>query len=642
MSTARYSASALAASVEADPSRVEEQLAKLLAHEGVYVGPGERRSWRHSVPALTRDLKDAGLGDVEVILEHRLPLTSKRTDVILAGVHPKTGQHSYVVVELKQWGRATRYEDSDTLVEVEGARYRHSLHPSHQVAAYVEYIRDFVSALAETPEQIHGVAYLHNATDFGVADLLDPSAVALAPIFTGEQRGRFIDHLKTMLAPGLPGTDAADRLLGSHVRPSKQLMALAAEEIRHREQFVLLDEQRVAHDLVLRAVEKARRADSKEVVLVTGGPGSGKSVIALSLLGELARKGRSAVHATGSRSFTITLRKVAGKGSTRTQQLFKYFNNFMDAEKNGLDVLILDEAHRIRETSVNRYTRKEVREQARPQIDELLDASRVPVFLLDQNQVVRPGELGTPADIKAAAAARGFTVHQVDLDAQFRAGGSAAYIQWVERLLGLRDPDAGPVAWEGDENFDVDVADSPEELEARLQAYRTQGYGARITAGYAWPWSDPRDDGSLVPDVKIGGWQRPWNLRGDRAVGGAPPSALWATDPAGFGQVGCVYTAQGFEYDWNGVIIADDLVWRSAANGGRGGWVAQRQHSRDPVFTKRTADADVDRLIRNTYKVLLTRGMVGTLIYSTDAETREMLARLVVPVRGRVSVHESA
>lgn len=629
MSTVRYSATTLLSSLESDPSAVERHLSTQLAHQGVSVGVGERRSWHHSLPALARDLHDAGLGSVEVILEHRLPLTSKRSDVILAGVHPRTGDPSYVVVELKQWTRAHRFEESDTLVTVDGARYRHALHPSVQVAGYVSYMRDFVAMLSGKPEQIRGVAYLHNAVDDGVAELLDPKTVALAPLFTGERRGGLHDHLRTLLSPDVSGTEAADRLLGSATRPSKQLMAVAASEIRDREQFVLLDEQKVAADLVLHAVDQSRRSDRKHVVLVTGGPGSGKSVIALSLLGDLARAGRSVVHATGSRSFTITLRRVAGKGSGRTQQLFKYFNDFMSAEKNGLDVLILDEAHRIRETSVSRWTRKDVRFAARKQVDELLDAARVPVFLLDQNQVVRPGELGTPADIRAAAAAKGFDVVEVNLDAQFRSGGSEVYIRWVERLLGLRD--GGPIAWQGDEAFDVDVVDTPEELEAILQDKRLQGYGARMTAGYAWRWSNPRTDGSLVPDVSIGDWARPWNLKGDRATGGAPPAALWATDPAGFGQVGCVYTAQGFEYDWNGVILGDDLVWRQAADSGRGAWVTQRQRSADPAFTRQTSDADVDRLIRNAYKVLMTRGMVGTVLYSTDPETRAMLAALVRP-----------
>ena len=355
---------------------------------------------------------------------------------------------------------------------------------------------------------------------------------------------------------------------------------------------------------------------------MTGGPGSGKSVIALSLLGELARRGRTVVHATGSRSFTQTLRKVAGRGSRRTQSLFKYFNQFIDAERNGLDVLILDEAHRIRETSADRYTPARLR-SGRPQLDELIAAARVPVFLLDENQVVRPGELGTVADIEAHASGMGLTVQKISLDAHFRCGGSEAYLDWVNRLLGLTP--GGPLPWCHDPAFDVRVAETPYDLEQQLRVQFDAGYGARMAAGFCWPWSDPRKDGSLVPDVVIGDWSRPWNIKGDRAVGGAPPAALWASDPAGFAQVGCVYTAQGFEYDWNGVIIGPDLVWRS------GRWVAVRAANKDPDFRNRTGvnDHEFDRLVRNVYKVLLTRGMIGTVIYSADSQTRTFLRSLI-------------
>lgn len=180
------------------------------------------------------------------------------------------------------------------------------------------------------------------------------------------------------------------------------------------------------------------------------------------------------------------------------------------------------------------------------------------------------------------------------------------------------------MTWDPDDRMQLVVAESPEEMETFLEGRRDQGYGARMSAGYCWPWSkEPKPGDPLPADVVIGVWARPWNLRGDRAISGAPPSALWATDPAGFGQVGCVYTAQGFEYDWSGVIIGPDLVWRGDL------WVTDRTASKDPVFKKSTPDADVDRLIRNTYKVLLTRGMVGTVVYSTDPETRAKLRELV-------------
>lgn len=171
-----------------------------------------------------------------------------------------------------------------------------------------------------------------------------------------------------------------------------------------------------------------------------------------------------------------------------------------------------------------------------------------------------------------------------------------------------------------------------------LEAKIAEGYSARISAGYCWPWSDPLQDGSLVDDVLIGGWSRPWNLRGERAVGGAPPAALWATDPAGFGQVGCVYTAQGFEYDWNGVILGPNLVWRDE------GWVMVRSANRDPDFRNgtRVSYDEFRRLVRNVYKVLLTRGMVGTVIYSTDAETRAALSRLIAQSALTQGRHEVA
>ncbi len=569
---------------------------------------------------LAQDLIQAGLDQVEVIVEHSLPLSSKRIDVILAGRHPRTRQPSYVVVELKQWSHAAPWEGDPELVLVDGASRDPRLHPVVQVRGYCEYLRDFTKALHDLNDPLAGAAYLHNATDPGGIDgLRDCPETSDGRLFTGANRAEWLDYLRTRLDPAASGAPYADLLLGSAVAPSKQLLAVAADEIQDRKQFVLLDEQRLAFNLVMHEVEKARKADHKSVIIVTGGPGSGKSVVALSLLGELARRGRTVLHATGSRSFTQTMRKVAGRRSPRTQRLFKYFNDFMTAERNGIDVLLLDEAHRVRETSVSRWTRKEQRDQARPQVDELIAAARVPVFLLDQHQVVRPGELGTVEDIATHAESMGLPVHRIDLDLQFRCGGSEAYVRWVQRLLGLEA--GGPMLWGGDQNFAVQVVDGPEEMESLLRRKLEEGFGARMTAGYCWPWSNPRADGGLVPDVQVYGWAKPWNLKGERSVGGAPPASLWASGDGGFEQVGCVYTAQGFEYDWNGVILGPDLVWRSH------GWVARRDQNKDPDFRNRTrvSDVEFERLVRNVYKVLLTRGMVGTLICSTDEETQAYL-----------------
>ena len=553
-----------------------------------------------------------------MLIEYRLPLTSKRADVVLAGVG-HDGEPAYLVVELKQWTEAHSFEDDDRLVVVPGYP-RPVSHPALQVAAYVDYLVDFNVTVADRPTAVRGAAYLHNATDLGVADLFTMPVDMGGRLFTGQRRADFAAYLAEIFAPK-SGAYAADSLLGSAIRPSKQLLAVAAEEVQQREMFVLLDEQRDAYNYVMHAVERARRTNQKTAVVVTGGPGSGKSVIALSVMGELARQGRTVVHATGSRSFTQTLRKVAGKRNPRVQKAFQYFNSFMASEPNDLDVLVLDEAHRIRETSANRWTKVEMR-TGRRRVDELLSAARVPVFLLDQYQVVRPGEQGTIDGIEADARAAGLDVLRVDLDAQFRCGGSLAYVEWVQRLLRLHP--VGPKKWAGDD-FEVNVMASVEELDAWVQDKVDAGFGARIAAGYCWPWSDPRKDGSLVPDVKIGRWARPWNLKGERSVGGAPAAALWATDPAGLGQVGCVYTAQGFEYDYAGVIIGPDLVVRDST------WVSVRGANKDPDFRHRIKVPDTlfDQLVRNVYKVLLTRGLRGVGIFSSDEATNEYLKSLV-------------
>ncbi len=575
----------------------------------------EVRSWERSLQVLSADLVEAGLTEVETFVEYQLPLNSKRADVVLCGQHPRTGEPSYVVVELKQWSRALMLDGSDDVCILEGMGER--LHPAEQVRRYCVHLSDFAAVLEDRPERLAGVAYLHNATDQDVAALWDLPASEWSQMFTGQRRSEFHAFLRSRLAPS-PGVEAADALLGTAVRPSKQLLTLAAAEVQEREQFVLLDEQRVAYSLVMRAVERARTGNHKEVLVVTGGPGSGKSVIALSLLGELSRQGRSVLHATGSSAFTQTLRRVAGHREPRVRGMFKYFNQFAGAERNSLDVLILDEAHRIRETSANRYTKAALR-TGRPQVEELIDAARVPVFLLDEHQVVRPGEIGTVSDIKAAASRLGLDARVVELDGQFRCGGSRAYEHWVLRLLGLEGD--GPVEWEGDENFELLLGHGPSQMEEHLRGILDEGYAARLAAGYCWKWSDPVP-GGLVADVQIGDWHRPWNNKKPSSHAGAPGTPYWASDPAGFGQVGCVYTAQGFEYDYSGVIMGPDLVWRS------GRWVARPQHSFD-TQVKRADGDQFDRAVRNTYKVLLTRGMRGTLVYSTDPETQELLSSLI-------------
>jgi DUF2075 family protein len=377
---------------------------------------------------------------------------------------------------------------------------------------------------------------------------------------------------------------------------------------------VLLDEQLVAYNAILDAVSGAGQNQQNVVFLIQGGPGTGKSVIALNLVAELAERGLNTLHLTGSKAFTENLRKVVG---SRAGALFKYFRDTATVTDK-LDVAILDEAHRIRTISTSRFTPAKAR-TGKSQIDDVLDSSRVTVFFIDDLQIVRPGEVGSTDLIRESAAKRGLEVREFKLEAQFRANGSDSFIQWVDNTLELaRTPQ---VLWPMDDEFDFQIVGSIGQLEQKIRAQAASGATARLVAGFCWPWSDPDDDGQLEPDVRVGEWSMPWNAKADakRLGRGIPKSDFWASDPDGIEQVGCVYTAQGFEFDYVGVIVGPDLVYRPM----EGGWVGQRDQSHDRVVRRGVTEAKFTRYVKSTYRVLLTRGLRGCYVYFMDAPTRD-------------------
>lgn len=571
----------------------------------------EVRSWERSLAAVAADTKAVGLDGAGILIEHMLPLSSKRLDVLLFG-RSVTGTPRPIVIELKQWASVPAADVDGSLVTVGG---RLMLHPQRQVAQYVEYLSDFHPSVYEGRLSLGGAAYLHDATNAGVAALRDHGEPDLDayPLFSGDQS----DQLRALLDERLIGDEGVPMLeefVRERPRPSKKLLEHVAAEIAGNPRFDLLDEQLVAFEATRKAVEKARRTKGKTVIVVTGGPGSGKSVIATRMLGDFAHRGWNVSHATGSRAFTSTLRKEVGR---RAASIFRYFNQFGDAEMDELDVLICDEAHRIRESSNSRFTPKHKRSTL-PQVDELIQVAKVPVFLLDENQAVRPDEIGRVSVIEEAAERNGADLVPIELTGHFRAMGSTAYVRWVERLLGIEP--GGPLPWQGVDEFELAFAPSVTELERWLRDKQEPGFTARLSAGFCWPWNDPLPDGTLPSDVRIDGWERPWNAKPGKKVKDAPESHYWASDPRGFGQVGCIYTAQGFEYDYGGVIMGPDLVWRD------GVWVPDAEQSAD-VMVKRSRDFDA--LVRNVYKVLLTRGLRGCAVYALDEETAQFLAGLI-------------
>jgi hypothetical protein len=594
-------------------------------------GRGELGAWRNSLPALFELLCAAGLGHVQVMLEYRLPYSPRRVDAVLCGVHPETGLPSYLLIELKQWSKPNMVAPG--LVSAFAGSKQPDLHPAEQVRRYCRYLLDFTPLLARSPSQVKGMAYLHNAERSAGWNLDDFDFDDFGQLYTRDQMGDLVADLHALLDDDPDTADAARdvarHFLDAPRTPARTLLKAAVDAMEGRKSFLLLDAQKVAYDRVLSAVERADRLATqdewqKTVVIVRGGPGSGKSAIAIALLSALAGRWGKVLHATGSRAFTETLQREVAGGDQRTMNLFKYFNNFDRSAGNSLDVLICDEAHRIRD---NNNAPARWQHKVPPQVSRLIDVAKVPVFLLDEHQAVRPGEAHTVRRIAEVAESKGCRVEEIALDGQFRCGGSQYYDEWVLRLLGIVE--GGPVAWSEfvaatDDEYVVDSVSSPDALETWLRRQSGNFSGtARIAAGFCWDWHDPvRGDGvyELVEDVKIGGWSRPWNIKQGHEAEGLPSASYWASDPAGFSQVGCIYTAQGFEYDWSGVIFGEDLVIRN------GQWIAQPEKSWDKTVNK--ADLRTfDRLVRNTYKVLLTRGMSGTCVHSVDEETNDFLRK---------------
>jgi DUF2075 family protein len=322
-------------------------------------------------------------------------------------------------------------------------------------------------------------------------------------------------------------------------------------------------------------------------------------------MGELLRQGKKVMHATGSSAFTNILRKVAG---SRARSLFKFFNSFTNLKPNSIDVLICDEAHRIRKTSESLFTAKHLRND-KFQIDELLSVAQLCVFLIDEQQIIRPKEIGSVELIKDAALRNGISkeeIYEFELKTQFRCSGSDAYLQWLDNVLKIKETSFK----EFDSKIEFKIFRSPiKMMNEIIKRNKEKHNSARITAGICWPWSKPNPDGSLVNDVKIGSFKMPWENK-DRFW-------EWAISKEGIRRVGNVYLAQGFEFDYIGVIFGNDLVYDFSIND----WRAISKNSYD-IEAKKNNPNLVNHL-KNAYRVLLTRAHKGVYVYFMDKDTEK-------------------
>jgi DUF2075 family protein/Mrp family chromosome partitioning ATPase len=596
--------------------RIADKLAvEYKAEMGHKAGAGEYASWQNSLTNLGWLVDHAKLHDHGIILEYQLPLSSLRLDAMLTGRSASAARNA-VIIELKQWGVVQPSTVPECVETFIAHNIRRVLHPSVQVGRYQQYLLDTHTAFYEGGIGLSAVSYVHNMNFHATDELFakrHAAYLASNPLFTGDRTDELAEFLNERLSAG-EGIPIMAEVLDSQYRPSKKLLEHTAAMVKGQTEFVLLDEQLVVFNSVLQAARESFHETKKGVMLVKGGPGTGKSVIALNLVGELANQGYNAQHATGSKAFTENLRRVVGP---RASSQFKYFNSYGPAASNDIDVLILDEAHRLRETSANRYTSKAKRTEL-AQVDELIRAAKVSVFFIDDLQAVRPNEVGSTELIVKAAHNNGAELDVFELATQFRCAGSDAFVSWVDNTLGLAET-ANPT-WDGTEGFDFRVVDSVEQLDSLIRSKADEGFSARLTAGFCWRWSDPEPDGTLVNDVKIGTWEMPWNARPEatRLATNIPPSNFWASSPNGINQVGCVYTAQGFEFDYVGVIVGRDLRWDPTSDS----WIGDPSESHDSIVKRGPRDRFSD-LVKRTYRVLFTRGIKGCYLYFMDPDTGE-------------------
>lgn len=585
---------------------------------------GEASSWRGSLPRLEGALRLARLrGDVHITLEERVPYFSKRIDACLFG-HAADATPFAVIVELKGWMDARR-QDDDNVTTLLGGADRLEPHPSAQARGYHQHLLDYRRAFQEpSPVGLASCAYCHNypntPPDKG---LFHPSFDLLreeTPTFGENNAKGFAEFLQARLARG-HGSRVLEAYDRRGIGPSKSLIDHAGQMIREQGVFRLLDEQLAANNAIQRTVVDASRKRGKHVILVRGGPGTGKSVIALNVLGEMIRRQLEQVYmVSGSSAFTHGLRRILGK---RLAGQIRFTDHFWNVEPNSIDALVIDEAHRIRAKS-----QPKVAGHLRPkigQVEELIRAARVTVFFVDENQIISPTEVGEPGLIRETAQRMKVRYKEFTLTGQFRCSGSASYLEWLDDVLCLSDSPQGlklvvPVG------FDFKMADSPHDLLAEVRARnRACANSARLLAGWCWPWSDPLAD-RLVEDIQIGDFHFPWESKNDkRPPPGIPEAKYWAVDPAGVEQAGTVYSVQGFETAHVGVIIGPDLVVRN------GKWVADpRKNFSNSLRAKPPAIALP--YLKRIYRTLLSRPTKSCTVFCVDEETRAFLSgRLVRP-----------
>ena len=577
-------------------------------------------SWKNSMQYMRGVLDDREIPDnAGVAIEFNIPTTSKRIDFILSG-RDNNKKDSVIIIELKQWETCTAVEGKDAIVSTfTGGGIREVAHPSYQAMSYANLIKDFNETVQLDEIGLYPCAFLHNydlRDDDPICSSQYQEYIKEAPMFGTNDFEKLRIFIKKYIVEG-DDRELLYKIENGRIRPSKRLQDSLANMLQGNKEFNMIDEQKVIYEDAIRMAIDTVASDSKNVLVVQGGPGTGKSVLAINLLVELTNRNMTSFYVTKNAAPRAVFRDKL-KGSfkmTYINNLFQGSGQFTDAEKNEVDVLIVDEAHRLNAKSGMFQNLGE------NQIKEIINASNFSIFFIDEDQKVTLKDIGSVDEIKKYANELETGIKVVELESQFRCNGSDGYLAWLDNLLKIRK-----TANFDDMDFDYDfrVLDDPNEVRRLIEEKNKENNKSRMVAGYCWNWISEGKNNTDIHDIVIPeyNFEMSWNLGN---------SQTWAIDPMSVNEIGCIHTCQGLEFDYVGVIIGNDIRYedghivtdytkRAATDQSLKGI---NKIAREAGIEE--ANKIADSIIKNTYRTLMTRGMKGCYVYCVNKNLQEYI-----------------
>lgn len=610
--------------------KIEEAFIEKMGH---LTSDNEIRSWQNSMQymanVLSDDIHDGKQipDNAGIAIEFKIPNTSKRVDFIISG-KDDSHNNTAVIVELKQWSDAEIVSGKDGIVRTYvGGTNRELPHPSYQAWSYATTIEDYNQSVQDKDIKLHPCAYLHNYKEVTPPVILSDiykEYLTVAPAFIKSD----VLKLKEFIHRYIKYGDDKETLYlidNGKIHPSKSLQDALVGMLEGNPEFKMIDDQKVVYETALKLARKSYRDGKKRVLIVKGGPGTGKSVLAVQLLVNLIKEDMVCLYVTkNSAPRNIYSAKLTGKrfAMPRVKNLFKGSGSFVDSNENEFDVLITDEAHRLNAKSGMFSNLGE------NQIKEIINAAKFSIFFIDESQRVTLSDIGTISEIQKFASAAGASGTIMELESQFRCDGSDGYIAWLDDVLEIRET-ANRDGFSLD--YDIRVFDSPNEVRDLIFEKNKSNNKARMLAGYCWNWIQSGKNKSNVHDIDIPGYgfAMSWNLGN---------TSTWAIDPDSVNEIGCIHTSQGLEFEYVGVIIGDDLRYengrivtdftkRAATDKSLFGIKAMFRRDQEQAL-------DVaDQIIKNTYRTLMTRGMKGCYIYCTNKPFAEYLKKRIAAMK---------